>query len=183
MVVFTLRVVGVIPDVALLLLLLDRASRFSQFLGLFLLTEVRVPPIADLPVVPGLLQGQVVAPLGQLLAEQVFMIFMLEYINGVALLFEIVQIVAGFLILMHNHFTVFILLEHSHVVRDTVESLLTHPGDPWSRLEHFHDLVLKALLHDMPHEHHVLSAAHEDVAVVASHDPVMLLAGPSVRDL
>ena len=172
-----------IPDVVLLLLLLDRASRFGQFLGLLLLTEVRVPLIADLPVVPGLLQGQVVAPLGQLLAEQVLMIFILEYIDGVAFLLEIVQIVAGFLILMHNHFTVVKLLELSHVVRNTVESLLTHPGDPWSRLKHFHDLVLESLLHDMPHEHHVLSAAHEDVAVVASHDPVVLLAGPSVRDL
>lgn len=64
-----------------------------------------------------------------------------------------------------------------------VECLLAEATDARRLPAHFDHFVLEALLHYVPHEGHVLLAADEDVAVVASHHPIMLLPGPTIGNL
>ena len=87
------------------------------------------------------------------------------------------------MILVHDSLIVIELFELCHVICNTKESLLAQFAHSRRLFKHINDFILQAFLADVPHELHVLSARHKDVAVISRYDPVMTLARPLVADL
>ena len=134
-------------------------------------------------LVPGLLQGRVVAPLCQLLAQQVRIVFILKILHGLRFRLQVVQVVARLDVLVHNGLSIVELFELDHVVSHRVDGLLAQAVQTVRLSDHVDNVVLKAFLHDVPHEVEVLTTCQENVTIVPCHYPVVLLPRPVVGNL